>query len=124
MHSLPAVGAPIGLAAHAAAMSIGYGYDVGYATLGLIGAVVAAVAAFWASRASHRLARVALVLALGSALTLPGWWSGWPAVLGASAVTTGLAAARATSAPRALAWTGTTIGAICAGASLAFCVSG
>ena len=78
----------LALAAHGLCMTVGYGYDVGYATLAVAAAAVGTPATLWLGRA--HVDAGTLGLAGLAALTLPAWWSGWPIVFGALALTLAL----------------------------------
>ena len=82
----PLVASLVGAVTHAIAIAVGFKYNVGYASLAIGSAVAATLIGTWAWASTPRLARTSVGLGLVSVLTLPGWWAGWPLVLGLSAV--------------------------------------
>ena len=136
----PFAAALAGAAAYAAAMAAGDVFDLnadsgssstGWGDIALYAGLVlvAVVAATWlGTRAGtgspDRLARYALGLALASAATFVGFWSGWPQVLGAMAVVTALEHRRRIGGFSGLAATAMVIGLMALVASLVLCVIG
>lgn len=83
--------AVVGWCAHAACMTVGYGYDLGYAVLALASVILAVLVGLWAAAGTAaRAGRASLALAGAAVATLPAWWAGWPMVLGLVAATVGL----------------------------------
>jgi hypothetical protein len=83
----PVIAALVGFFLHVIAMALGYGYDVGYASIAGVAVLLAIVVGMWgASGSSARAARASLALGVLSFLLLAGWWSGFPTVLGVAAI--------------------------------------
>ncbi len=74
--------------------------------------------------APDRLARHALGLALGSAITFVAFWSGWPQVLGATAVALAVEHRRRIGGWSGVAGTAAVLGAVALVASAYVCVIG
>ena len=139
--SRPLTAAVLGAAVFAAAMTAGEVFDLnsdqpgsgspsGGELAAYAGMVLAAVAlATWLgtrarSATPDRLARYALGLALGSALTFVVFWSGWPLVLGAVAVVTAAEHRRRVGGWGAMTGIAAGLGAVALVASAVVCVIG
>lgn len=138
LHPVPA--ALAGAVAFAAAMTAGEVFDLNadsgasstswgdlavYAGMVVAAVVVAGWLGVRATRGTpDRLARYALGLALGSALTFVAFWSGWPQVLAAVAVVTALEHRRRIGGFGGRTLTAVAIGALALAASLVLCVIG
>lgn len=114
-----------GAGTHAIAMTLGYKYNVGYASLAVGAVVVAALMGTWAWAGTPvRLDRTSLGLAIVSAATIPGWWAGWPLVLGLTAVGLAVEHRRRVGSMSVASTIGLTVGLIGFGVSGAICLLG
>lgn len=83
----PLIAALVGFVLHAVAMAIGYGYDLGYASIAGVGVLTAVLLGAWgAARDDARAGLASLLAAVLAFLSLPGWWAGFPTILGVAAI--------------------------------------